>query len=409
MKLFLTLLTICTVINPEINLFSVVDTSGGRLSQGVDLDGQHVKLSKLSVGLKLFDLLFLILLLDCFLKGKVYKINKLTLRKYYNIAILLIITLIASTSYSGAQFITSILYFAKFCMCIIFATLLVKYNVNKSILQKILNPKRLKVLLLITTLNGLIIIYSNYEYKFALDNRTEYFGALGLLYIFVLNLQKSLGEKFTIWDLLLFVFIVCVAFYSGKRGPSLALILSLVIFIYSSINYNYKPILILTAPILIGAFMSFQVFNVGSYQIDTLSHEYRDALNVLPGDLLVDKSSLERLAKILVTFEHFASKPFIGYGFWSSPLLLDFLPDSLLQTPLENGALGALAILSIFLSKFTHGNHNQAYRSMKLSMFIYLLFIGISANVFYLFQITSCYFILLALYDMLLRGSIKHA
>ncbi|MDB4829801.1 hypothetical protein OAH41_01485 [Paracoccaceae bacterium] len=409
MKLFLTLLTICTVINPEINIFNVVDASGGRLSQGINIDGQHVKLSKLSVGIKLFDILFLIVLIDSLIKGKVYKLNKLILHKYSYIILLFIITLMAWPTFSNAQMLTSMLYFAKFCSSIIIATLLVKYNVNINLLQKIMHPNRLKILLLITTLNGFIIISTNYGYKFAFDNRTEYFGALGLLYVFVLNLQKSLGKKFTIWDLLLFATIVCVAFYSGKRGPSLALMLSLAVFMYTSVNYKFKLILMLSAPIAIVGFMSFQIFNVDSYQINNLSQEYREALNVLPGDLLVDKSSLERLAKILVTTEYFESKPFIGYGFWASPLVLDFLPDSLLQTPLENGALGTLAILSIFLSKFSHSVNDQAYRRIQISMFTYLLFIGISSNVFYLFQITSCYFILLALYDLLLRGSRKNA
>ena len=80
--------------------------------------------------------------------------------------------------------------------------------------------------------------------------------------------------------------------------------------------------------------------------------------------------------------------PFLGSGFWSSQYIFGYIPDSILQIPLETGALGFLIILYIIFQIYKNFRYNgslqDSYVFLPLSLVTAgLLSTSIFANMLY--------------------------
>ena len=73
--------------------------------------------------------------------------------------------------------------------------------------------------------------------------------------------------------------------------------------------------------------------------------------------------------------------PFLGSGFWSSQYIFGYIPDSILQIPLETGTLGILIILYIFFQIYKSFKDNQSLQNPYVFLSLILVSVG-----FYPFQ-----------------------
>ena len=116
----------------------------------------------------------------------------------------------------------------------------------------------------------------------------------------------------------------------------------------------------------------------------------------------LDHSSAIRLIKHLKSMILIFENPFLGSGFWSSQYIFGYIPDSILQIPLETGTLGILIILYIFFQIYKSFKDNQSLQNPYVFLSLILVSVGLlSISIFanmlyewrYLFMLMlSCYY-----------------
>jgi len=127
----------------------------------------------------------------------------------------------------------------------------------------------------------------------------------------------------------------------------------------------------------------------------------------IPG---LDYSITERLARWFVAYDHILERPLIGIGFFGSPYVYNFLPDSVfLQVMIETGIIGTLAVGVFMVRSWVFSNSSESMASGRelgvgfKAAFIAMMVMGVAANTFYVFNLFGVFLVLAAVSRHVLR------
>lgn len=408
------------VFNFEINLAGVGASGEERIGYAGARDDNFDFGSAQAVGIKLFDILWLILisfLVASFVKQKlnIFIPYKSIIKSYFFFLLVCLISIAINFNlYTSSQFIVLCLYFLKLVQVLFipfFCSLFFLYGGRSS---QILFVSALTVLAASLTGIANSIIIKNYElYLFSsiIPDRVQFYGIILLIVAYIsIHFTQTINNKNNNAILIAaFILGVISIFMCEKRTllMGLAVLFTYAIFIFRT-NTNTKFIML--SLFSLGIFMlPFVVdyestFNRDSIDITAgLGPKWAEAINssalagMESGGL--DYSFTERLAKTIFGIQLIQENFFIGTGFWGAPYAHDFIPDNgIIQLWVETGLFGIFFFMLFLYStikKSKNNNKNSLFTKARKVMPLIVLTLSLTANTFYMFNMLSIYLIII--------------
>jgi hypothetical protein len=400
--------------------FEVFGQAANRLSQGVNEAGDHEIRSSLLLRVKLADLFLAGMILYSMVFPKRKEIHVVTNGPVRAITVALlymvILLLINSSALSSNQLFVSLIYLIKFSILIFYFTFYAHYFCRFGWRSLI------KTLVLSATFSAAVGIFASVglmDISAMASNRIEFYGQISFVIVllsFVLLRNKSdfnfIGvSKVLLWIALL-ICLVSIAL-CGKRTPLLGAMVGVAcVFGVLFANNQHKKVnsILIFFTLLIVLFFSGLIektFFSSASSTSGLSYHYAEQLRKITFLGLfegVDMSALERLAKVVYSFEIITSNP-LGYGFWTSIFTHNFLPDSILQFVMENGVLGgSLVFYWVYkINNFCKQSFKSSFSELSVfggvlrCILISIAAMSLTVNVLYSFKIVALFFIFYAL------------
>lgn len=367
--------------------------------------------------------IFGLLLMAAALKHELWTVSKAVLSQYMLLVSFIAVALTAllwnSTLYTSSQLMICLVYLAKFAetsLIFVFACAFFRFGGG---LKKLL--KAMLMAGLIAAAAGIINAFTGIFSQWLIHDRVQFYGILVLLGSMWLSAVLSghpTRDSYGLGNRSLFVAVIVLGvsiLVCGKRTVILGMMASFsyIIFCHLSKRNLNKIIIMVFALSLIGVpFVGEQIersFGGESLSIlEGLSEKNSLRLSeswiASIGISGLDYSFTERLARWLTSTDLFFEKPWIGIGFFGTPYVYGFLPDStLFQLLVETGLLGTLLLLMFFvrnwfLSKRTPnglcaGGSGIGFRGALVGLIV----MGLTANTVYIFNLLGIFFILAAI------------
>lgn len=268
----------------------------------------------------------------------------------------------------------------------------------------------------------LLITFGYLNFPFLIQDRMEtgisiLFSIIILFYCYeVCNKNKS--SKFINFLYALIVFMYSLALINqGKRAILLILIFLAVVFLIISIykkKINLPTIGLLFSILfsfnhisseveisLLDKFEGIKKSRYDTYLNEKVLPEYSEKHNtnllkqLLNLSLFLDGSGAERVAKIFYSLDKINPSKITGTGFWGIKYYYNYLPDSVLQIPIEIGIIGSLCLFLFLLSLFMSQNYNFYSIFIKFCLVSVITLAGFFCNPFYMFRVVSFLIILI--------------
>ena len=397
-KIFFLLLIPALVFNLEINLLGIGASGEERIGYAGSREDNYNFGTSQAVGIKLFDILWLILIF--FLTSNIKREKLILVIPYKSIVIsytfFLLICLVSIilnfNLYTSSQFIVLCLYFLKLVQVLLipfFCRLFFLYGGNTA---QILYTSAITIIFasIIGIINSVIINkYELYLFSSIIPDRVQYYGIILLIvsYISIHFTQKIHNSKNFNMLIVAFILGVVAIFMCEKRTLILGLLTLFLyaIFIFRS-SKSTKFLMLFT--LIIGVFMlPFVVdfdstFNRDTIEITSgLATRWAEAINSsFLADLEVgglDYSFTERLAKTVFGIQLIQENFLIGTGFWGAPYAHNFIPDNgIIQLWIETGLFGVIfffLFLFLTIKKSKNINRNTFFTKARKVMPLILL------------------------------------
>lgn len=390
----------------EIDLLSL--QSDNRLGQGLDADGLNITTNKLSLSVKPLDfvsIFFILLFVLNFLKKPIIGLNatRITKRTY---SILLFMTygvvVILFAEIETSQKLTSFLYFGRLFLVFALYWFFHKYFMKYGLTQF---RKTIFLFVIVFCLLGILTNYEILPSGLIIQNRSDFYGLLILAICFLMLSNCSIKELVAL--VLCGLLVMIGVLTSDKEGPILVLV-GLMLFYFFRESKMIMKFSIAIVSILFVIYVGIEAYSGldSDKSITALGGQRTDYSELLQSYSFsflhyLDRSMIERLAKVILSFEYIFDSLLTGTGFWTSIFVYDFLPDSILQFFMEFGLIGSVLFYRVF-SNFDIGlsqNTNKP-RNLKLRYItVFMLLCGVSFNPIYSFKIMSFLMILMAWND----------
>lgn len=419
-KVLFLLLIPALVFNFEINLTGIGASGEERIGYAGSREDNFDFGSSQAVGIKLFDILWLVLII--FLVGNFVKQKfnmvipyKPIITSYFIFLLVCLISISINFSlYTSSQFIILCLYFLKLVQILFipfFCSLFFLYGGHSS---QILFVSALTAAS--ASLLGIVnsIIINNYElYLFSsiIPDRVQFYGIILLIVAYIsVHFTQIINNKNNNAILIsAFVLGIIAIFMCEKRTllMGLAVLFTYAIFIYrTSVNTKFIMFCLLATGIFMLPFVVDyeSTFNRDSIDISAgLGPKWAEAINssVLAGMETggLDYSFTERLAKTIFGIQLIRENFFIGTGFWGAPYAHDFIPDNgVIQLWVETGLFGTFFFMLFLYStikKSKNRNRNSFFTKARKIMPLIVLTLSLTANTFYMFNMLSLYLIII--------------
>jgi hypothetical protein len=412
--------------------FDILGGEGERLSQGVDSEGEHVQKASLGLRIKLADMM-LLLMIAVQLLSRSSKFSQSITRgpvAFLTIFLLYSVTLLAiqSNLLTSSQMVVSFIYLTKLSLQIYYLTFFVRYF---SFQNEVPILKIAAYTAFYAALIGIFSSLTSVPIHFIMSNRIEYYGQIAFISLFMLQALLCRSANGNIFGIkkktLLALFFVCAIsiVLCGKRTPLIGFIVGALYLLLNTFSdkrrYNQKIFIIIFIPFLIilaGSDALMRTF-IGSDPIylglDSRYSELIQGNDYLSSWSGLDGSSAERIAKILYALDLIFKFP-NGIGFWTSIFQHNFIPDSILQFPLENGLLMSVALLYCIFSIIRMCHKSAKSLDSKVStigcalkgVLFAMIAMSITVNIAYMFKLIATFFIFYALLNVLYSRSSKH-
>lgn len=391
----------------EIDLLSL--QSDHRLGQGLDADGLNITTNKLSLSVKPLDVVsifFILLFALNFLKKPIIGLNasRITKRTY---SILLFMTygvvVILFAEIETSQKLTSFMYFGRLFLVFALYWFFHKYFMKYGLAQF---RKTIFLFVIVFCLLGILTNYKILPSGLIIQNRSDFYGLLILAICFLL--LSNCSNKELVALVLCGLLVMIGVLTSGKEGPILVLV-GLMLFYFFRESKVIMKFSISIVSILFAIYIGIEAYSGLDLDksITALGGQrtnYSELLQSYSFSFLhyLDRSMIERLAKVILSFEYISDSLLTGTGFWTSIFVYDFLPDSILQFFMEFGLIGSVLFYRVFsnfdigLSQNTHKPRNLKLRYIT----VFILLCGVSFNPIYSFKIMSFLMILMAWNDV---------
>lgn len=324
--------------------------------------------------------------------------------------------LLNASLYTTAQFWVSLLYLLKFLevsLIYIFVLAFFRMGGNTSTLFK-----PIMIAGGIAAILGLFYSLTGLSAAWLVQDRVQFFGIMALLAMICLGIVLSPNSIQTIiglsrTSLWLIIALMTVSIYAcGKRTVIVGFLAGLTYLHVKYLSRNTWRKIALSYFVFIVAGLPFilkqiaRSFDRESQHIwEGLAPQYSARLMesplasvTMPG---LDYSITDRFGRWFVAYDHILEHPLMGIGFFGSPYVYNFLPDSaLFQVMIETGIIGTLAagmfmMRSWISSKTTRGEAGGHELGVGFKgAFIVMLVMGLAANTFYVFSLLGVFLVL---------------
>jgi hypothetical protein len=403
----LSLLLLFFFISMEIDILSL--QSDVRLGQGLDAEGLNISTNKLRVSIKPLDVisvLFLLLFILNFLRKPIIEFNSTILTKRtHNILLFMAYgaLVISIAEIETSQKLISFMYFIR-----LFLVFALYWFFHRYFMKYGLAEFRRTIFLFVTIfcVLGILTNYKIVPFGLVINNRSDFYGLLILAVSFLFLSNRSSKEQVGL--ILCGLLVMVGVLTSGKEGPILALLgIMLIFFIrenkfiikFTSATFLIALVIYIGTQGYSGLDPNKSITALGGQRTD-----YSELLQSYSFSFLhyLDRSMIERLAKVILSFQYIFDNFLIGAGFWTSIFVYDFLPDSILQFFMEFGLIGSVLFYRIFSNfDIRLPQKNQQPRNLKLRYItIFILLCGVSFNPIYSFKVMSFLMVLMAWYDV---------
>lgn len=374
------------------NMLTVIDNEVKLVSSGVQL---------LTISLSLILATTISFLIICY--GLINSINKFHYRTNFNITkyflffifYLFAITLLNNQNYTDSQLLVVIIKSFRYSVLLLVFPL---YYYSIYLFKN--ETVHIKFLIhgyVISMILSIIHLYI-YPIPIIVTDRLSFFGP----YVIIINLflvlifsRSSLQLGIYKKPVLIFLILLGLFFIAitEKRVILLGTTIS-VLYIFSYYRLiNFKSIfaifIIFVSVIFIFRSSTPEIEN--EYVSEALNQKYSKILERYELDKIqnIDRSSAERLAKIIFSYELFLESPLYGSGYLSTLYKEDYLPDSGMQILIEFGVIGTFIMQLPFLiiwiksSKSLRRKRNEVFIIAWRSTYLSLIFMSLAANVFF--------------------------
>ncbi len=419
-KTIFLLLIPALVFNFEINLSGIGASGEERIGYAGSREDNYDFGTSQAVGIKLFDILWLILMCFVISNFKKEKLNLVIPYKpiFISYCLFLLICLVSIilnfNLYTSSQFIILCLYFLKLfqvLFILFFCRLFFLYGGNTA---QILYTSALTIIFasLIGIINSILIKnFELYLFSSIIPDRVQFYGIILLIvsYISIHFTQTINNAKNLNMLIAAFILGIIAIFMCEKRTLILGL---LTLFLYAIFIFRSSK----STKFLMLSILIFGIFMLPSV-IDFDSTFNRDTVEITAGlgtrwaeaigssflaDLEIgglDYSFTERLAKTIFGIQLIQENFFIGTGFWGAPYAHNFIPDNgIIQLWVETGLIGTFfffLFLFCTIKKSKNTNKNSFFTQARKVMPLILLTLSLTANAFYMFNMLSIYLIII--------------
>jgi len=403
--------------------FEIFEAAGERLSQGVDSVGDHVQKASLGLRIKLADIILLLIVAVQILSGSNKSSQSITRGPSTLLTIFLlysvILLAIQSSLLTSSQLAVSFIYLIKLAIQIYYLTFFVRFF---SLYSEVRLLKIAAYTAFCAALIGIFSSLTSVPINFLMSNRVEYYGQIAFISFLILQAWLCRSANGNILGInkmaLLAIFIVCALsiVLCGKRTPIVGFSIGVGYLLLNSFRYkqyNIKILILITACVLaalVGSNTILRTFTgtdpiyVG---LDVRYSERIQSSNYVSSVSGLDLSAAERIAKILYTSDLILEEP-LGIGFWTSIFQHNFIPDSILQFPLENGLV--LSFIFLYYLFIIWGKCRKSAVSLNpktstlghtlKAVLLAMIVMSITVNIAYLFKLISTFLILYALMNV---------
>lgn len=355
----------------------------------------------LTVSLSLILATTISFLIICY--GFVNSINKLYYRINFNITkyflffilYLFAITLLNNQNYTDNQLLVVIIKSFRYSVLLLVFPL---YYYSIYLFKN--ETVHIKFLIhgyVISLIFSIIHLYI-YPIPIIVTDRLSFFGPYVIIInLFVVLIFSKSSLQLGIYKKPVIIFLILLGIFfltiTEKRVILLGIIVSVsYIFLYYRL-INSKSIFAIFIIFLsvIFIYKSSTPEVVGEYTTDALSQKYSNVLERYELDKIqnIDRSSAERIAKIIFSYELFLESPLYGSGYLSTLYKEDYLPDSGMQILIEFGVIGTFIMQLPFLiiwiksSKILRRKKNEVFIVTWRATYLSLIFMSSAANIFF--------------------------
>ena len=416
-----------------------ISGSGERVGYSSALVGDVlVRNASQVVSIKVSDLLILAICICLSVavafQPRLLAVKKATFLQYALLACFVVVGFVAllwnSTLYTSAQFLVCLVYLAKFAeisLIFVFVCAFFRLGGNARTLFGSMLAAGL-IAAVLGTVNAFTQVFTGW----LISDRVQFFGILVLLvpvwwsaHLSGWRLYESHGSSLP-WFLIGTILLGISILLCGKRTVILGLVVSFGYVAWSHLNKRSIAkitVTILTLSIIAIPFVVEQIersFGRSSEYIwQGLESVYSSRIaeswiGAIPISGL-DYSITERLGRWLVATDHFVEKPFIGVGFFGTPYVYGFIPDSApFQLLVETGLLGSFAMFMFFMGAWRRskqslhplwgGDGGVGFRGAMIGFIV----MSLTANTVYVFNLFGM-FLTLAAINHALHGSARRS
>jgi hypothetical protein len=398
---------------------SIIQGQGERLRHSMILvNGALVPAGFVNVPVKMSDLIIFIIIIVLLIRFIVYRALPIVERTdLYHHGFLVLFAgigfsglLLNAASYTTAQFSVSLLYLAKFLEVSLTYLFVQAFFKAGGSVPGLLRP--VVIAGLVAAILGLFYSLGGLSAGWLFQDRVQFFGILTLLAIICLGIvlspdfiQPIIGlSRKNLW---LITALMTVSVYACGKRTVIVGFMSGVTYLHAkylnrgnwrNIVLSYLVFLVVGLPFLLEQVTRSFFTRESKHIWEGLAPEYSARLMEsplapvsMPG---LDYSITERFGRWFVAFDRFLEHPFMGIGFFGSPYVYNFLPDSaFLQVMVETGIIGAL-VVAVFMVRswlFSNTAEGMAYgRELGIGFkgaFVAIMVMGVAANTFYTFSL----------------------
>lgn len=427
-RLLVPFLMVFFLFDLEYNVATILG-EGERLRHSMILiDGALTPIGQVNVPIKMSDIFTLLIIAVLLIRIRVDRapsiVEPVDLSQYGFLVLFagigLVALLLNASSYSTAQFSVSLLYLAKFLeVSLIYVFVLVFFRYGGGV-PVLLRP--VVIAGFVAALLGLFYSFGGSSVGWLIQDRVQFFGTLALLTMISLSIvlspnpvQPVIGlSRINLW---LISALMTISIYScGKRTVIIGFIAGLT---YLHIKYLSRRIwrkIVVSYLVFLGMGSPFLLKQVtrsfnseGEHIWDGLETKYADRLMEspiaqvnIPG---LDYSITARIGRWFVSFDRILEHPFLGIGFFGSPYVYDFLPDSaFFQILIETGIIGFLLLGAFMVRSWLFSNKTAGgmpcSRELGIGFqgaFVVIMIMGLSANSIYIFSLLGMFLAFAAL------------
>lgn len=327
--------------------------------------------------------------------------------------------LLNASLYTTAQFWVSLLYLIKFLeVSLIYIFVLAFFRMGGSTATLF---KPIMIAGAIAAILGLFYSLMGLSAAWLVQDRVQFFGIMALLAMICLGIVLSPNSIQTIiglsrTSLWLIIALMTVSIYAcGKRTVIVGFLAGLTYLhgkylnrgTWKKIVLSYLVLLTMGFPFLLEQVIRSFFTRESQHIWEGLAPQYSARLMesplasvTMPG---LDYSITDRFGRWFVAYDHILEHPLMGIGFFGSPYVYNFLPDSaLLQVMIETGIIGTLAagmfmMRSWISSKTTGGEAGGHELGVGFrGAFIVMMVMGLAANTFYVFSLLGVFLVLVS-------------